>query len=280
MSCGTEVKEKESLSDCPPPSSLLLLSVTATHKPFWCVRSSPPPLTSVSVDTVANGKAGPFIYVSGVHGLNKSAIYFYYLFVEVCINGTGSDFPRWNFNLVPWRSSSRILQLLSSAEQRGPHCQWMEMFQADWVMRCKRGQHSKGATNWIMTHEGQIWAGDLASKVTPGSRSVLHSRLIILSLQSGTPALTGPHMHAHTYEHVHLSFSGLSLFALLTNEGVVLIDWIRRRKQWHWAPSPLYSPTFHSFESGLTDVQVTVADLSCDYMVTSFTWLHSYTTGF
>lgn len=82
-----------------------------------------------------------------------------------------------------------------------------------------------------MTHEGQIWAGDLASKVTPGSRSVLHTRLLILSLQSGRPALTGPHMHAHSYEHVHLSLSGLRLFALLPNEGVVLIEWIKRRKQ-------------------------------------------------
>lgn len=82
-----------------------------------------------------------------------------------------------------------------------------------------------------MTHEGQIWAGDLASEVTPGSRSVLHSRLVILSLQSGTPALTGPHMHAHTSEHVHLSLSRLRLFALLTKEGVVLIDWMKRRKQ-------------------------------------------------
>lgn len=153
-------------------------------------------------------------------------------------------------------------------------------------MRCKRGQHSKGATNWIMTHEGQIWAGDLASKVTPGSRSVLHSRLLILSLQSGTPALTGPHMHAHTYEHVHLSLSGLRLFAFLTNGGVVLIDWIERRKQRHRAPSSLHCPTFHSLESGLTDVQVAVADLSCDCESrllctgTSLTWLHSYTTGF
>lgn len=133
-----------------------------------------------------------------LEGLNKSDIYFSYLFVEVCINGAGSGFQPWNANLVPWGSSPRLLQLLSSAEQLRPHCQWMEMFQADWVMRCKGGQHSKGATNWIMTHEGQIWAGDLASKVTPGSRSVLHSRLVILSLQSGTPALAGPHTHAHT----------------------------------------------------------------------------------
>lgn len=140
-------------------------------------------------------------------GLNKTDIYFFYAFVEFCINGTVSHFPPWNVNLVPWGSSSVIPQLLSSADRLWPHCQWMEMFQADWVMRCKRGQHSKGATNWIMTHEGQIWVGDLASKVTAGSRSVLHSRLIILSLQSGTPALTGPHTHAHTYKHVHLSVS-------------------------------------------------------------------------
>lgn len=123
-----------------------------------------------------------------------------------------------------------------------------------------------------MTHEGQIWAGDLASKVAPGSRSVLHSRLVILSLQSGTPALTGPHMHAHTQKHAHFSLSGLSLFALLTNEGVVLIDRIRRRKQRLWAPAG--------------HVQVTVPDLSCDCeslllcMVTSLTWVHPDTTVF
>lgn len=133
-----------------------------------------------------------------LEGLNKSDIYFSYFFVEVCINGAVSGFQPWNVNLVPWGSSPRILQLLSSAEQLRPRCRWMEMFQADWVMRCKRGQHSKGATNWIMTHEGQIWAGDLAPEVTPGSRSVLHSRLIILALQSGTPAHAGPHMLAHT----------------------------------------------------------------------------------
>lgn len=98
-------------------------------------------------------------------------------------------------------------------------------------MRCKRGQHSKGATNWIMTHEGQIWAGDLAPKVTPGSRSVLHSRLIILALLSGAPALAGPHMHAHTSKHAHFSLSGLGLFFLVTHEEVVLIDWIRGRKE-------------------------------------------------
>lgn len=150
-------------------------------------------------------------------------------------------------------------------------------------MRCKRGQHSKGATNWIMTHEGQIWAGDLASKVTPGSRSGLHSRLIILSLQSGRPALAGPHMHAHTSKHVHFSLSGLSLFGLLTGQGVVLIDWLKRRKHGLWAPSPLYSPTF---QSGVIDVQVTVPDLSCDCesllfcTVTSLTWVHSSTTVF
>lgn len=150
-------------------------------------------------------------------------------------------------------------------------------------MRCKRGQHSKGATNWIMTHEGQIWAGDLAPKVAKGSRSVLHSRLIILSLQSGTPALTGPHMHAHTEKHVLFSLSGLSLFALLTNEAVALMDRIKRRKQ---RRRRFILQPFHGFKSGLIDVQVRVADLSCDWeslllcMVASLTWVHSCTTVF
>lgn len=141
------------------------------------------------------------------------------------------------------------------------------MFQTDWVMRCIRGQHSKGATNWIMTHERQIWARDLASKVALGSRSVLHSRLLILSLQSGTPAFTAPHMHAHTHINTHTSripCAG-SQCPSRQPEQVVVIDWIKRlkintcllgpsappllflskRKLGLRVPSPLNSLTFH-----------------------------------
>lgn len=83
-------------------------------------------------------------------------------------------------------------------------------------------------------------------------------------------------------KHVHFSLSGLRLCALLTS-GVVLIDWLRRRKQGLWAPLPLHSPTF---QSGVIDGPLTVPDLSCDWdsllfcTVTSLTWLHSSTTVF
>lgn len=134
------------------------------------------------------------------------------------------------------------------------------------MMRCIRGQHSKGATNWIMTHEGQIWARDLDSKVTPGSRSVLHSRLIILSPQSGTPALTAPHIHAHTHINMYTAciVCAESLCPPHQQAQVALMDWIKRlkinasrpplapaqlfltqRKHGLWVPSPLHSLTFH-----------------------------------
>ncbi len=132
----------------------------------------------------------------------------------------------------------------------------MEMSQADWVMRCIRGQHSKGATNWIMTHEGQIWARDLASKVALGSRSVLHSRLLILSLQSGTPAFAAPHMHAHT--HITMCTSHILCAEFLCPSRLrvqpVVIDWIKRLKinvcLWPWVVLLLYALRRESVDFG------------------------------
>lgn len=134
-------------------------------------------------------------------------------------------------------------------------------------MRCIRGQHSKGATNWIMTHEGQIWAGDLASKVAMGSRSVLHSRLLILSRQTGTPAFAAPHTHAHTHMNMYTThvLCAESQCPSRQRAQVVVIDWIKRlkinacllapstppplglaeRKSGLRAPSPLNTLTFH-----------------------------------
>lgn len=128
----------------PPPSSVLLLSVTATHKPFWCVRSSPPPLMSVLVDTVANGYANrPKKERGGVlhlcfrctwtlDGLNKSDVIFLissWRFALMKLSG----FQAWNANLVPWGSSPRILQLLSSAERLRLHLSgWRCFKQTEW----------------------------------------------------------------------------------------------------------------------------------------------------
>lgn len=111
------------------------------------------------------------------------------------------------------------------------------------MMRCIRGQHSKGATNWIMTHEGQIWAGDLASKVAMGSRSVLHSRLLILSRQTGTPAFAAPHTHAHTHMNTYTShvLCAKSQCPSRQRAQVVVIDWIKRLKINACLLAPKYS---------------------------------------
>lgn len=134
----------------------------------------------------------------------------YSTFTLACINKYASEFQLW----IVWYPEDPVCNLhpavVLQASFLRPRHWWMEMFQAGWETRCIRGQHSKGVTNWIMTHEGQIWARDLASKVTLRSRSVLHSSLLILSLPSGTPAFTALRVHARTHIKMYNSRSAVS----------------------------------------------------------------------
>lgn len=201
-------------SYCLQRSSLLLLSITATHPLSWCVRFPPPALMPLYSNTLANGnsyktsnleKGKHFIYVLGVHGCLKDRKSYIYLHIMFAI--TDLSFKLY-FKIIVLYFDDLVYKWTPPVViQLGwlrPHSWWMEMFKAHWVTRCIRGQHSRGVTNWIMTHEGQIWARDLASKVTLGSRSVLHSRPVILSLMSGTLAFTVQHIHPHMNKNTHL----------------------------------------------------------------------------